>query len=550
MNKTKLNNLGLLGLAATMLTGGDRPIQSDQPVIPNDHITTLVDEPTKSAAPFQTGIEKMLTVDGKDVVAGYLAFLENAKGSPLFTLDEYSKFDRKTQEVITTLAQMGIWDNLLGAAGDPLTVIEISQLGNLFDVDTEYIHAEPKQFLYLNAGDTMALTSLSVLTYSGGAQTNAIQLSRNSVCISLPIRGYSGPSLKPNEPLESKKRIDIQQDVTTAGASSIVVLSDQDYGPIQVELMHPSWVRPDLTPAERDDAYQFAIKKLIGITPDLVTAIKIEKFLDSAFMHTDGSRLYFPNTDYDFSLVQLDTYPLVVITDRLGQKWTIRTRYPENERVADTLMYSDFVTGMSVALDPEDPSALNWTLHHSMATGSPYRDSVGFGDVTFKGTLDWPAQSGIVNRYEEAMERHAGMRLLNFLGYPLEAPRIQDIAMHQMFIRAFDKATFDPHTFRGSWILSADLFEWEITDAAVVIKGIDPLTNEPVVLTLLSEYYHPTYFGVQLDGDLNISIVGVSVYQDTSDTSTYRVGGPIVASFVGDATDTGDFRLSSSPNFR
>ena len=193
MNKTKLNNLGLLGLAVTMLTGGDRPVQSDQPLVPSEHITTLVNTP-ESPAPFQTGVEQMLTVDGKDVVAGYLAFLENAKGSPLFTLDEYSKFDRKTQEVITTLAQMCIWDNLLGAAGDPLTVIEISQLGNLFDVDTEYIHAEPKQFLYLNAADTMASTSRSGLTYSGGAQTNAIQLSSHSVCVSLPIRCTRCPS--------------------------------------------------------------------------------------------------------------------------------------------------------------------------------------------------------------------------------------------------------------------------------------------------------------------------------------------------------------------
>ncbi len=549
MNKTGiLKNIGLAGFAATMLTGGDRPVQPEQLVVPTDHITTSADASNENVTPFQTGVEKLLTRSGKDVVEGYSAFLKNAKGGSSFTLAEYRDFDAKTQEVINTLAEMGIWGNIRGADGDDLNIKEISQLGELFGVDVEQVHVEPEKALYLNTGAAMELTGIDVLTLSGGGQTNAIKLRKGNASISIAVRGYRGSFFYPNEPFDVNKRIIIKDEVNRAGTSKILVILNQHDDPIEAELMDPSWIRPDLARTERGNAYQFAIKELIPVTPKLDEAVSVGTFLDAAFMHPDGSRLYFPNTDYDFSLIQLAYSPLVVITDKTGQRWTVKTTYyEENHSLADTIKHAGLVTGMSVAINPKDPYTMAWTLHRGGATGSAYESAVWNSDVTFQGSLDWPAQSGLVEQYEAAIEQHPGIRLLTLLGYPLKADVVTDVEMQQMFIRAFDKAYFDPHTLQGILILPADSFEWDITAAAIVVKSTDPQTNKPVVLTLLPEYFDFSYETRGITGDLCISEDGVFLKPHNNYGS--RVSSGIVGSFVGDGDSLKDFRLSSQPNF-
>lgn len=553
MNKTNiLKNIGLAGLAATVLTGGDRPVQPEQPVVSPDHITTLVDVPNEGAAPFQKGTERLFDRSGKEVVEGYSAFLEAAKHGSFFTLAEYRDFTPETQQVVTILAEVGIWGNIRGADGSSLTLEEISQLGELFGVATEYVRPQSEKILYLRAGAFLELTGIEVLTLSGGAETNAIRLSRGDASVSIPVRSYRGSFFHPNETFEDGKKIVITSEVNTSGTSSILEIHNQDGDPIQAILVDPSWIRPDLTHVERDDAYQFALNHLIPVTPELDEAVSLEKFLDQAFMHTDGSRLYFPNTHYDFSLVQLDYNPLVVITNsETGQKWTLRTTYHEkNFSLPNTLRHSGLVSGMSVAINPNDPYSLDWTLHRSYATGSAYKQAVVESDLTFEGNLDWPAQSELVESYESTLSRHPSIRLLVDLGYPIEAQAITDVPMQQKFIRAFDKAYYDLNVHQGSIVFPADAFEWEFNEASIVVKGIDPETNEPVILTLLPEYFDAAYdnpfYDKSLEGDLCINPDGVFL---TIDYSTWRVSSSIGGSFISDGTDLGDIRLSSLPNF-
>ena len=552
MKNNALKNLSLAGLAVTMLNSGDRSIQTEQPMVPEGAITTLAEAPAEDTSPFQTVTERLFDRSGKEVVEGYSVFLEHAKHGAFFTLAEYRDFKPETQKVITTLAEMGIWGNIRSTDGNNLTLEEIANLDELFVVDTDYVHSQPEKGLYLRAGASLELTGIEVLTLSGGADTNAIKLSRGNTSVSIPVRSYRGSFFHPSEPFEDGKKIVIKSEINTSGTSTILEIHNQHDDPIQAELVDPSWIRPDLTNVERDDAYQFAINHLIPAAPELEEAVSVERFLEHSFVHTDGSRLYFPNKYYDFSLVQLDYSPLVVITNsETGQQWTIRTTYHEkNYRLPNTLRHSGLVSGLSVAINADDPYTLDWTLHRSYDTGTPYKEAVVESDLTFEGALDWPAQSDLVESYERTLNNHTGIRLLVELGYPIEAQAITDVPMQQMFIRAFDRAYFDAHVHRGSIVFPVDAFEWEFNAASIVVKGTDPETNEPVILILIPEYFDVSYdnpfYGNNFEGDLIINSEGVWLL---AGNTASRVSSTVVGSLICDGATLDNIRLSSSPNF-
>lgn len=550
----RIHIAGLVGLAAiSVLVPGDRPTRAEQLAAVSDPIATLAEVPAEPVSPFQPASERLLVETDEEVVEGYSAFLNTAEDGSFVTLAEYIAFTPETQQVVTTLAERGIWGNIRGADGNRLTREEISRLGDLFGVATEYVHPKPEETLYIKAGVLAQLTSMRALTLSGGASVDAITLSKLHTRVSIPIRSYRGPFLDPNEPFEGNRRIVLGSEINTSGTSTILdIQPNPNGGSIQTVLIHPSWIRPELTRVEQNDAYRFALSHLIPITPDLEEGVGVQAFLGQAFIHPDGSRLYFPADYYDLNLIQLDFYPLVVIRNKqTGQEWTIRANYYEqNFGLPTTLRYSELVSGLSVSPNPNDQNRLNWTLHRGYPTGSPYKEAVVASDLTFKGDLDWPAQSGLVESYESMLGRHPGIRLLVELGYPLDASRIANVSMQQAFIRAFDGAYYDAHLHQGSIVFPAGTYEWEITSATITIKGTDPETNESVLLTLLPEHFDPYYgdpaYASASDGDLIYNSGGVWLLTGSGSS---RVSSSVKASFVSDGTALDDVELSSTPNF-